>query len=297
MRLKNKEGKNPRILVVGDVILDKYIHGTTTRISPEAPVPIIAQTHDEYRLGGAANVASNVASVGVDVTLLGATGDDVHYHIIKRLCGQKNIKTNFLNSLGMTTVKTRIISDGQQIARIDREDLRDVALPTFADSLDYDLIIVSDYAKGMITDELIGFLLGLNIPVIVDPKPKNLAFYDGAFLMTPNRKEFDQIRSYKMTTDHLLITDGAYGMFLHEGSICGSGLHIPSEAQEVFDVTGAGDTVIAIIGVCLASQIDLLNACKIANKAAAITVSHHGTSTISKVDLETCHQETMIRTR
>jgi len=296
MRLKNKEGKTPRILVVGDVILDKYIHGTTTRISPEAPVPIIAQTHDEYRLGGAANVASNVASVGVDVTLLGATGDDVHYHIIKRLCGQKNIKTNFLNSLGMTTVKTRIISDGQQIARIDREDLREVALPTFAASLDYDLIIVSDYAKGMITDNLMEFLIKSTIPVIVDPKPTNLAYYDGAFLITPNRKEYEQVRSFQSMVMNTLITDGPMGMFLHGGPVTNQGLHIPSEAREVFDVTGAGDTVIAIIGVCLASQIDLLNACKIANKAAAITVSHHGTSTINKVDLETCHQEIMIRT-
>lgn len=291
---KNRNGNKPKILVIGDLILDVYIQGTCDRISPEAPVPVVLQKSSEFKLGGAANVAANISSVGCDVDLIGATGRcDKEGIVMEHLCKEKNINPFFFQTLIHTTVKRRIIADGQQMIRIDSEDTITDIKQELSDlsefEKDYDIVIVSDYAKGFISMDLMKALKSLDVPIIVDPKPQNIEMYNGVYLMTPNEKEFDMMKSnpFPDKCDNLLVTLGPKGMTLSETGNC---TNIPSNAKEVYDVTGAGDTVVAIIAVCLASQLDLLNSCKIANQAAAITISHHGTSSITYPELVECHK-------
>lgn len=309
--------KNLKILVIGDLMLDHYIWGDATRISPEAPVPVVGVERDSYVPGGAANVACNLSGLGVQTALLGAHGADeggIHLEQLLtmqgiRLCdlGRKNVKT---------IVKTRVVVQRQQICRIDREEAQDcyaLSGATEAGELEnvlagVDAVIVSDYAKGVIDQKLLSSLRAYverqsrSILLVVDPKPKRKLDLSGMDLMTPNRTEALQLAGMPMdhnaefddalvckriyevyAPQNLVITLGAEGMLLcHNGKILG---RLPTEAREVFDVSGAGDTVVATLTAALAAGQPLEDAAKLANKAAGIVVSHLGTSPIQAADL------------
>ena len=311
---------NLKILVIGDVMLDHYIWGDATRISPEAPVPVVGVERDTYVPGGAANVACNLAGLGVCTTLLGQYGPDDGGNRLGALLSEQNIS---LLSFGCRTksatiVKTRVIVQRQQICRIDREQqpenyslsdsLSDESLAAiFADA---DAILLSDYAKGVLDQELIQRIIeittssapGSSPLLVMDPKPKRHLNLSGMDLITPNRSEALQLAGlpsdqgapfedqvvceaiYARYQPHnLVVTLGADGMLLcQEGKILG---RLPTEAKEVYDVSGAGDTVVATLSAALAAGQDLETAAQLANRAAGIVVSHVGTSPINLEDL------------
>ena len=298
----HKEISDIRILVIGDIILDEYIYGEVTRISPEAPVPIVKETKREYKLGGAANVAANIASIGVNVDLIGQTGgkSDKDTNMLTTLCRGYNIHEHFYENLKETIKKTRVIANNQQVVRIDTETLQD--FEDFSGTLqekEYDCIVVSDYAKGTITEAVMNTLKETGSRIIVDPKPSNCHLYEGVFLMTPNEleatslvgggiKEVPEIsvksisKSWECST---LLTLGSQGMVLYNRETHQT-TRLKTVAQEVFDVTGAGDTVVGVLAVVISLGFGLELACRVANGAAAITVSHHGTSTITYTDFK-----------
>lgn len=313
-----------RILVIGDIMLDHYIWGDATRISPEAPVPVVHVDHDTFVPGGAANVACNLAGLGVQTSLLGRYGPDDGGNRLGTLLSECNIH---LLPIGCQTkistiVKTRVVVQRQQMCRIDREMPQEAYL--LSDSLNLEkledllagvhAVILSDYAKGVIDAPLLDLLrrsrereVGGQDPqaskaasplLVLDPKPKRHLDFSGMDLMTPNRTEalqlaglpsdphapFDDTRvcaaiNERFAPKNLVVTLGAEGMLLcREGEILG---RLPTEAREVFDVSGAGDTVVATLTAAFAAGLDLEPAAKLANKAAGIVVSHVGTSPIS----------------
>lgn len=290
-----------RVLVVGDVMLDRYWYGGVERISPEAPVPVVAIQRVEERLGGAANVASNVAALEAKCTLVGVTGDDVDANQLQVLLDNQAIQHQLLrDKLINTTVKLRVISQHQQLIRIDfetpvskdsRGQLRDQCLSLLKDN---DVIIISDYGKGGLGDisQIIEMARKAGVPVAVDPKGSDYQRYRGADLITPNRKEFEQVAGHYTGNDELeakaremiealdlgalLITRSDEGMSLisRDGSV----LHMPAQAREVFDVTGAGDTVIATVATAYAAGGSSEDALHLANIAAGIVVGKLGSA-------------------
>ncbi len=286
--------KNKRILVIGDIILDKYLEGIVERISPEAPVPIIKIESEDYKLGGAANVAANITSLGGFSTLLGFIGNDVDGK--KMIDLAERAKIRFIPSYGkITTIKTRITSEKNQLLRMDLEEIdekffdetilkREIEL--------HDLIIVSDYAKGVVTKILMEILKKSGKKIIVDPRPKNKMLYLGVFLITPNKRE--SIKMSGCTDEHLagiklkeelkaniIMTRGKEGMSIFNDGI----KDIPTYAKEVYDITGAGDTVIAVLGLAIACGKSLEEAAFLANHAAGIVVSKHGTEKVYPYEL------------
>lgn len=301
-----KECSKARILVIGDVILDKYIFGNVERISPEAPVPVLKEKTIEYRLGGASNVAANIASFKSRVGLIGYYSDDYYGRILLDKCVISGIESYFIPVLNSTSVKTRMIASRQQILRVDREDEVDCSL--FFDKIynsinniinNYDVIVVSDYAKGVITNDVVECLKSYNKIIIVDPKPSHLSYYNDVFLITPNKKESSEMLNISIDSfdkeyvsnelmsklnSNVLITLGEDGMFLKMKN-CNS-YNLSSNAEEVYDVTGAGDTVVACLSIAVALGMDLDIACKIANLAAGVVVGHVGTSVITINELQ-----------
>lgn len=304
-----------RVLVVGDLMLDAYLFGDADRISPEAPVPVVRIEEERHLLGGAGNVARNIAALGGRATLLGVTGDDREASILRSLVEQEGINPCLVPVKSRpTTVKTRVMARRQQMLRLDREDasplpeeaLR-VVLSRFDDMIEeHDIIILSDYAKGIVSPAFMAHvqrrieLAKSEKRLLVDPKPANTALYQGAFLMTPNTREAgecagcgvrtreDIVRAGRRLLEEpgcpcLLITLGADGMALFSGS--DDIWHIPTMARDVFDVTGAGDTVIATLGLGLAADLDLLAACMLANYAAGLVVARVGAATVSPEEL------------
>jgi D-beta-D-heptose 7-phosphate kinase/D-beta-D-heptose 1-phosphate adenosyltransferase len=298
--------------VIGDIILDKYIKGSVSRISPEAPVPIIKIDDEHYSLGGAANVANNLSSLGCSVSIIGIIGLDSDGNKLKQLFKETNIHCYFnYNKNYKTTSKTRIIGNNQQVARLDYNDNskpEEISIftieQTIKDVIDpYDIVVISDYDKGVCTNRICRTIIHLcnqkNIPVIVDPKGTDWDKYRKAYMITPNLKETseligneikntniqinakcrnlnDQVRS-----QYLLITRSDKGMSLvDEAGI----IHIPSKSKEVFDVTGAGDTVIATIAAFI-NRMKIIDVINLANKAAGIAVSKTGTSTVTQDEL------------
>ncbi len=291
--------RDVRILVVGDAMLDRYWYGGVERISPEAPVPVVAVAKADERPGGAANVARNVRALGARCRLLSVTGDDAEADSLERLLHDDHIDcTLYRDKLINTTVKLRVISRNQQLLRIDFEspaskDARVKLLDHYlAHMRDYGVVILSDYGKGGLgyVQEMIAAARGARVPVVVDPKGDDYSAYRGATLITPNRKEFEQVAGRfrdnaelerkagamvaALELGGLLITRGEEGMSLVERG--GRVLHLPARAREVFDVTGAGDSVIASIGCAYAAGGKVEDALQLANIAAGIVVGKLG---------------------
>lgn len=297
-----------KVLVVGDVMLDRYWFGDVNRISPEAPVPVLKVERVEERPGGAANVARNIAALGAHATLLSVVGDDEAGVCLERLLKQHDNLQALLhrdNSIA-TIIKLRAIARHQQLLRIDFEtppshEVLHAALADFRAQLPLaDVVILSDYGKGGLTHiaEMIRLARAAGKPVLVDPKGDDYVRYHGASLLTPNRSEFREVagswnseaelhtKAERLRTelqlDALLVTRSEDGMNLYRDNEV---LHEPTQTREVFDVSGAGDTVIATLAVMLASGADLPDAMRIANRAAGIVVGKLGTAVVSRAEI------------
>lgn len=304
------------VVILGDVMLDEYIFGAVERISPEAPVPVVRIESEEYRLGGAGNVAKNITALGGQAQLFGFLGSDGSGERMREMFREHGIQDKCIQECQRpTTRKTRVIAQQQQIVRIDRES---VCLPS-TEGLDNLLqgagealeksrvLIVSDYGKGLVSGPVMDRLRTIreSMPheplIIVDPKPKNYPVYRGVDLLTPNTKEAGveslvgndegggnslsdevfvagQRLMSELGSRELLITLGARGMLLFRSS--SQAVHIPTTARKVYDVTGAGDTVIAVLGLALAAGLESLTACLLANYAAGVVVGQIGATAV-----------------
>jgi D-beta-D-heptose 7-phosphate kinase/D-beta-D-heptose 1-phosphate adenosyltransferase len=296
------------VLVIGDVMLDRYWHGATSRISPEAPVPIVHVGQSEERAGGAANVALNIVALGAQTRLLGVTGDDEPAGSLAALLSGAGIDCCFQKIADTPTVtKLRVISRHQQLIRLDFEDgfeaIDGTALmESYRQGLDHcDVVVLSDYGKGTLADiePLISLARAAGKPVLVDPKALDFSRYKGATLITPNMAEFELVAGAcaseqeliekggrileQYDLDALLVTRGEHGMtLLRRGA---PEFHLPTQAREVFDVTGAGDTVISVLAAALAAGEELPAATALANLAAGIVVGKLGTASVSVPEL------------
>lgn len=296
-----------RILIVGDVMLDRYWFGEVNRISPEAPVPVVRVERKEERLGGAANVARNTASLGAQTALLGVTGDDEPARVMDSMLGEMGIRSHLNRDPSISTiVKLRVIGRQQQLVRIDFEEaptdtvLRDKLTQFNSLVADYDVIIFSDYAKGGLVNvaEMITTARKLGKRILVDPKGDDFARYAGASVLTPNKSELVRIvgqwkneedltaRAQKLRAElnleALLLTRSEEGMSLYRD---GEVTHFPTMAREVFDVSGAGDTVIGTLAVMLGAGASLVDAVTMANRAGGIVVGKLGTATVTREEL------------
>ena len=296
-----------RLLVVGDVMLDRYWFGDVERISPEAPVPVVRVGRTEERLGGAANVARNIVAIGAAAGLLSVVGEDEAAGCIEALLKSDGIDAQLHRDPGLaTTIKLRVIGRQQQLLRIDfeTEPGHEVLMSKLADFevrlKNADLVILSDYGKGGLRhiERMIAAARAAGKYVLVDPKGDDFSRYKGATLITPNRSEFREVagrwnseddlteRAQKLRgelgLDALLITRSEEGMTLYRES---ERLHVPAVAREVYDVSGAGDTVIAVLGVMLAAGASFAEAVKLANKAAGIVVGKLGTAVVHPEEL------------
>ena len=307
--------KKTTLLVVGDIMIDEFIWGTVTRISPEAPVPVVAVNRENLLLGGAANVVHNVHSLGGRVLLAGLIGDDLMGETIKKLLAEQQIDREGLvvQARRPTIVKTRVIAHSQQVVRFDRESLDPISTQSQENLLQYldknwdrvDGIIVSDYGKGLITPPLMEFIMQRKKKdgklVAVDPKMNNFNLYPGATVVTPNRQEAEaaagkeirdeatlmevgRILLERFASQAILITRGEEGMVLFERD--GDVINVPTVAKEVYDVTGAGDTVISALTLALASGNSFPEAAVVANYAAGIVVGKVGTATVTPEELK-----------
>jgi rfaE bifunctional protein kinase chain/domain len=296
-----------RILVVGDVMLDRYWHGAVDRISPEAPVPVVRVAREEDRLGGAANVALNVKTIGARVTLLTVVGEDAAAKSLGELLAARGIEAVLRADRKFSTiVKLRVIGRAQQLIRIDFENEPDHELlgqmvDAFAEQLPaHDVVVFSDYGKGGLAHipRMIELARAAGKPVLVDPKGSDYRRYAGASVITPNRNELAHVvGTWKDEADLLarvtalreavavesvLLTRSEEGMSLFRpGVVC----HDPARAREVFDVTGAGDTVIAALAALTAAGVGLEDAMRLANKAGGVVVGKFGTATVSYEEL------------
>ena len=302
-----------RVLVAGDLMLDRYWSGPARRISPEAPVPVVHVCEREDRPGGAANVALNLAALGCRTALTGVTGDDEAADILAIRLADAGIAARFHRRRGVPTVtKLRVLSQHQQLIRLDFEDSLapqgEDPLPALVAELlaGSDLLLLSDYSKGTLADPqpLIAAARAQGKPVLIDPKGRDFARYRGATLLTPNRAEMEAVvgpwtddaglvaKGQRLREDldlqALLVTLGERGMLLLRAGQ--EALHLPTRAREVYDVTGAGDTVIATLAGALAAGTELTEACALANCAAGLAVGKLGTATVSAGELERAHR-------
>jgi len=301
---------NIKVLIVGDIMLDRYWWGNVSRISPEAPVPVVTLDKTSLLAGGAANVAANVAGLGAKPYLIGVIGEDEEATMFTEVLRQANISSSFLVQLKnrRTTVKTRIVAHNQHVVRIDQENTHILSkeeerivlkkIETIIDEVD--IVIISDYAKGLITENLAKRLITKVVSqkkkILVDPKGKNYKKYKGATLLTPNQKEAVQATNLdeheknsveksgnllleSLSVEALLITRGENGMSLFQQNK--EIAHLKALARKVYDVTGAGDTVIASLAVMLAAGANFQEAASIANISAGLVVEQIGTTAIS----------------
>ncbi len=304
-----------RVLVFGDVMLDRYLMGGAGRISPEAPVPVVNLEEERHVAGGAGNVAANIVGLGASVELLGVLGNDIEARDLKKVLENSGVSSDALQESNerVTTVKTRIVAHNQQLARLDREssdalNAEDTArlIARFEAVLPKcNALLISDYGKGIVTAETSARLITKSkeagIPVLVDPKGSDYSKYAGASVLTPNRIEAGEVylaETRKTGTveeagrhilenhdvDELVITLGADGMAVFPNT--GKWTCISASTRNVFDVTGAGDTVIGVIAVAKACGADLQTACELANTAAGMVVEQVGTTAISLAELK-----------
>ncbi len=308
-----------RVLIIGDVMLDEYLMGDVERISPEAPIPVVRVENTELRIGGAGNVAKNIQALGGCPSLITLCGDDNNAELLRTTLHSQNLDATLLAIKGRkTTLKTRVLARRQQMLRIDHED----TTPLIGEGLDavleavqaqlamYSVLVLSDYGKGLITESFmmrLGALLddfatqnGWRHKVFVDPKIRNFHLYKHVFILTPNAKETAEgahvaIKSKEnilaagkiifdmLGCENLLTTLGSKGMALFAGRQ--AVWHIPTTGQDVFDVTGAGDTVIAALALAHAAKMDLLDCCVLANFAAGVVVGQVGAASVTPPEL------------
>jgi rfaE bifunctional protein kinase chain/domain len=296
-----------RVLVVGDAMLDRYWFGAVERISPEAPVPVVLVQREEERLGGAANVALNVRHLGAQATLLSVMGDDEPARAVMRLLEREGVARILGQDAALrTTIKLRVVGRSQQLLRVDFENQPDrellaQMLGDFERALpQHDAVLFSDYGKGGLAHigRMIELARAAGKPALVDPKGRDFSRYAGASVITPNRSELVQAFApwhseaelaalaarlrHDMRIDNLLVTRSEEGMTLFDAQ---GALHVPAQARQVFDVTGAGDTVIATMAAMLAAGLSPREAVPIANRAAGIVVSRFGTASVSYDEL------------
>lgn len=303
-----------RALVVGDMMLDEYLWGKTDRISPEAPVQVVEVQREELRLGGAGNVVNNLVALGCRVSACSVIGDDENGELLLREFTARGVDVSGVIAASgrKTSRKTRVVASNQQIVRIDRETrsaISDESEKTLVEKIELladgcRVILVSDYLKGVLTPKVLAAIVAAGrkagIPVVVDPKGTDYSRYCGATILTPNRKEAEAATGQSIRDEEslsavaydllgridlsaLLITRSEQGMSLFQRD--GQFEHIPTVAREVFDVTGAGDTVVAVLGVALACGLGFVEAARVANTAAGIAVGKLGTSTVSPAEI------------
>jgi D-glycero-beta-D-manno-heptose-7-phosphate kinase len=300
-RLKQilKNFQNKKILVIGDIMLDKYFYGEVTRISPEAPIPIVNLLKEKYEIGGAGNVASNITSLGGQATIFAFAGQDEESKILKQLLQKENIN-HYLNLNKITTCKSRIIANQQQIGlRLDKEETEDKTFNQETKNIllqkaeQADKIIISDYSKGTITQDLINLLHQHKHKIIADLKPKNKHLYKNLYLIKPNEKEALEMANNndihqageklkQEFNSNILITRGNKGMILFSDEI----IEIPTYAKEIYDVSGAGDSVIAALALALSSNASLHESAIISNYTAGIAVEKHRTHSVNLEELK-----------
>lgn len=304
-----------RLLVLGDLMLDHYLWGRSERISPEAPVPVVEIERETSSLGGAGNVAANLRALGAEPVLVGVVGQDARAQQLFDAFAARGVETRAIvrDAARPTTIKTRVIAHSQQVVRADwesRADLAGEALEQVLDALARELprceaLIISDYGKGVITSATLEQAIGLakrqGIPIAVDPKESHIDSYRGVSIVTPNQHEAGYVMGQRVTDEAslmavgwglqkrldlecALVTRGADGMSLFEKS--GRYTHLPTVAREVFDVTGAGDTVVSVVALALAAGADYPEACYLANHAAGVVIREVGTATCSPDQLE-----------
>lgn len=306
-----------KVIVIGDLMLDEYIYGRAYRISPEAPVPVVNYESSSYRAGGAGNVATNIAALGGNVVVSGVTGSDKNNKILDQILKEYGIDTSGIIKYKMDTiVKTRVMANGQHVLRIDKESPIPPPNGKFLKFLreqiqNYDIVVISDYAKGTLSDNIITCIYNECVKhekiFVVDAKPETISKYKGAYLVTPNTKE--ALESIKISSDkidkfaeqelvekaaktistrlgkaNVLVTRSEKGMSLFD-SLRKKISHIPCRAVEVSDVSGAGDTVLAVMALCIAQGVELDTASEIANLAAAVSVRHIGAKAVTKEEL------------
>lgn len=305
---KHTDFQNAKILVVGDVMLDRYWFGDVSRISPEAPVPVAKIGKTEHRAGGAANVARNIAALGGQAALLSVVGEDEAAAMLEDLMRQDGIQSHLLHQAdGATTLKLRVLARNQQLIRLDFEEFPD------SDSLKqidqtyhnllhrFDAVILSDYGKGVLSNvaDMIQAARAAGKPILIDPKGSDYDKYRGATLLTPNRAELKEAAGAwhheaeltekaqnlrrRLDLEALLLTRSEEGMSLYREHQTD---HQPTRAQEVYDVSGAGDTVIAAMGLCLGAGYNLTDAMHIANAAAGVVVAKLGTAVCDFSELD-----------
>ncbi|HEX9744158.1 MAG TPA: PfkB family carbohydrate kinase [bacterium] len=303
-----------KILVLGDLMLDTYLQGDASRISPEAPVPVVKLNKREDRPGGAANCAMNIAAMGGIPVLVGTIGNDEAGEIFRKLIrGSGFDDSGIISDSSITTIrKTRVVASTQQIVRVDEEkvsplieSLIDKAFGFISDHIsDAGAVAVSDYAKGFIGPELMTVLHDISrqnrVPILVDPKPSNIGIYSGSDLIKPNRKEISEITGFSVTDEKscddaanlvkenyspksLLVTLGQDGMRLYANGK--DPVNIRAKVSRIFDVSGAGDTVLAVCALGYASGMDTVDSCTLASYAAAVAVTKPGTSVVTPEEL------------
>jgi rfaE bifunctional protein kinase chain/domain len=310
--------KTSRVVVVGDIMLDRYLVGETDRLSPEAPVPVVTVRERHAALGGAANVAANVAALGAACHLVGAVGDDADGAAIRQELAVARLEDRHVMTVAgrPTTSKTRIIARAQQIVRIDDEvdslldgpDLARLIRVAREALADADALLLEDYNKGALAPPLIAAVMEVarrrGIPIVVDPKFRQFFEYAGATVFKPNRRELESALGAavdlqngnalpevlaRLRVDNLLVTLGSEGMVLVMKD--GSSTHIPSIAREIYDVSGAGDTVTAWMGAALAAGASIRESAQLANYAAGVEVGKAGVSTVSPEEVLAVHEE------
>jgi len=307
MTIPKQNLANARVLVVGDVMLDRYWYGAVERISPEAPVPVVRITREEERNGGAANVAYNVLTLGARASLLTVVGDDEASRKLEALVANTGIQTYFGRDADLkTTVKLRVIGRQQQLLRMDFENTPKTELlasqtATFIELLpQHQAVLFSDYGKGGLAhiSDMIAHARAAAVPILIDPKGSDYARYQGATVITPNRAELQQVignwqdeadlqtKVQALRSQHniqaLLLTRSEEGMTLFDDA---GQVSANAQAREVFDVTGAGDTVIATMAAMVAAGLSLRQAMPLANRAGGIVVGKFGTATVSYEEL------------
>lgn len=316
LKLEKFKKSDVNILVVGDAMLDRYECGTVNRISPESPVPVFNYKKSYSRLGGAANVCLNLIDLCNKVELMSIVGDDYHGRELIGKLKHKNIDTDLVirDASRPTTIKTRILAqNNQQLLRIDHEVNKDISseiqrilLSKFKDIIiNIDIVLITDYLKGMLTEEFLLEIINIcnnyDKKVIIDVKDRNISKYRNAYLLKPNLKELEDILNIKISNNEelreavlilkqisnckvVLVTLGEEGMLLNDEK--GNFLHLPSHAKDVYDVTGAGDTVLAFLGAAIGNNFTLEDSVRIANLAASIQVSKVGTDIVTLKEIE-----------